>query len=94
MANRVSDLQHTIDAKHWKYVPSKQNPADIASRGQSIDELKDSSLWWHGPSFLLNKKKPSPSQNYKLLIDTAPEKKKNVKVLHVIEFKQNYKLSK
>ena len=36
----------------WKYVPMKQNPADIGSRGITISKLGD--LWWKGPSWLSN----------------------------------------
>lgn len=75
-------------------MPSKQNPADIASRGQSNNELKSSSLWWHGPSFLLSNENETPNQHYKLPIDTAPEKKKSIKVFHVSESNQNCILSK
>ncbi|EGT57467.1 hypothetical protein CAEBREN_14974 [Caenorhabditis brenneri] len=35
-----------------RYVPSEENPADIASRGCSIKELKESKLWHYGPEFL------------------------------------------
>lgn len=89
VANRVSDIQHTIDSSHWRYISSKQNPADIASRGQSINEIKTSSIWWHGPSFLSSNGEIAPDQIQKLPIDTAPEKRKNIKVFHIIEPKQN-----
>ena len=36
----------------WKYVPMKQNPADIGSRGSPISKLGD--LWWKGPTWLSN----------------------------------------
>ncbi|EGT60120.1 hypothetical protein CAEBREN_32382, partial [Caenorhabditis brenneri] len=35
-----------------RYVPTDQNPADIASRGCTLDELKHRKLWHHGPDFL------------------------------------------
>ena len=34
----------------WRYVPTKENPADLASRGGPVPQ--DSDLWWHGPKWL------------------------------------------
>ena len=36
----------------WKYVPTKQNPADIGSQGSPISKLGD--LWWKDPTWLSN----------------------------------------
>lgn len=42
--HRVIEIQeHSLD---WRYVPSKQNPADILSRGLRADSIKDNTLWW------------------------------------------------
>lgn len=38
------------------FVPSEHNPADIASRGCIVNELKNSS-WFNGPSFCNNIKR-------------------------------------
>uniref|UniRef100_A0A914P715 Integrase zinc-binding domain-containing protein n=1 Tax=Panagrolaimus davidi TaxID=227884 RepID=A0A914P715_9BILA len=35
-----------------RYVPTDYNPADIISRGCTIDELKDDELYWRGPLYL------------------------------------------
>ncbi len=35
-----------------RYIPSAQNPVDLASRGIHISELTKNSLWWNGPEFL------------------------------------------
>lgn len=35
-----------------KYVTSKENPSDIASRGSSVQKLSENQLWWHGPVWL------------------------------------------
>lgn len=53
VANRVSTIQTHTNIETWSYVPSKQNPADIASRGMKSSELIHSNLWWTGPEFLL-----------------------------------------
>lgn len=51
VGNRVSDIQETTTACHWRHVPTKCNPADIVSRGCKLSELS-SSIWFSGPSFL------------------------------------------
>ncbi|GFQ97087.1 uncharacterized protein TNCT_650501 [Trichonephila clavata] len=33
VANRTSEIIEVLPTKHWRHVPSKENPADIASRG-------------------------------------------------------------
>ncbi|EGT43895.1 hypothetical protein CAEBREN_08142 [Caenorhabditis brenneri] len=40
-----------IEVSFW-HCPTHENPADIATRGMSTSELKNSSLWFHGPEFL------------------------------------------
>ena len=50
VANRVSTIQTKLTSAVWKHVPSKQNPADSASRGLSAEDLEASSLWWEGPT--------------------------------------------
>ncbi|XP_058828585.1 uncharacterized protein LOC131688396 [Topomyia yanbarensis] len=50
--NRIAVIQkHTSDYR-WEYIRSLQNPADIVSRGQLPEVLKNSYLWWNGPEFL------------------------------------------
>jgi hypothetical protein len=51
VANRVQQILEFSKASQWHHVPSKQNPADLASRGISVDELQSSS-WYVGPEML------------------------------------------
>lgn len=52
VANQVSQIQGLIDPGKWKYINTKENPADVASRGCQPDELKSNELWWTGPKWL------------------------------------------
>ena len=45
-----------------RYCPTKENPADIASRGVSATELVNDEKWWHGPKFLCNPEEEWPTQ--------------------------------
>lgn len=51
VANRVSKIRLASDPSQWRYVSSAENPADVASRGCSADQLNQ--RWICGPTFLL-----------------------------------------
>ena len=48
VSNRVHLIQSNTNAKNWNYVRSKDNPADLVSRGTTVLDLQESDLWWHG----------------------------------------------
>ncbi|XP_054259469.1 uncharacterized protein LOC128984197 [Macrosteles quadrilineatus] len=52
VANRVAQTQELVPYHCWRYIPSKENPADCASRGILATELVSHPLWWSGPSWL------------------------------------------
>ncbi|XP_029178110.1 uncharacterized protein LOC114945917 [Nylanderia fulva] len=52
VANRVAEVQNNLPSARWKHVPSKDNPADCASRGLLASELLTHPLWWTGPPWL------------------------------------------
>lgn len=49
--NRVLEINNNTEAK-WSYVNTKENPADLASRGALPEKLKTNDMWWRGPKFL------------------------------------------
>jgi len=40
--------------EEWNHVRTKENPADLVSRGVTPKELRESQLWWSGPAWLKN----------------------------------------
>lgn len=54
VANRVQRICEIIPPSYWHHVRSEENAADCATRGVSAQQLLDSSLWWEGPSWLIN----------------------------------------
>ncbi|GFU51816.1 integrase catalytic domain-containing protein [Trichonephila clavipes] len=52
VANRVSKIHQLSSRDQWHHIASEQNPADVLSRGLLPGELRDDSLWWHGPELL------------------------------------------
>lgn len=55
VANRVAVIHQNSDVKQWRYVPTKDNPADDGSRGITAANLLYKSTWLHGPTFLKGK---------------------------------------
>ncbi|GBN44277.1 hypothetical protein AVEN_211376-1 [Araneus ventricosus] len=58
--NRVKEIQKLSDPCEWLHTPGTDNPADIISRGLTINELKSSKIWWQGPSWLIENKNNWP----------------------------------
>ncbi|RVE40976.1 hypothetical protein evm_014374 [Chilo suppressalis] len=52
VANRVIEVLENVSDKQWYHVTSEENPADIASRGALLSQLKFCKLWWEGPEWL------------------------------------------
>ncbi|XP_055623454.1 uncharacterized protein LOC129766877 [Toxorhynchites rutilus septentrionalis] len=52
VACRIGELLTITDAENWRWVPSKQNPADIATKWGKGPDLMANSIWLKGPSFL------------------------------------------
>lgn len=52
VANRVSTILDYLKPSQWRHVRSKDNPADVASRGICPSQLKNHVLWWTGPEWL------------------------------------------
>ncbi|XP_066583621.1 uncharacterized protein [Prorops nasuta] len=60
VANRVLNTRDLCGKHEWKYVQSKDNPADAISRGQSPYEFKLNKLWQRGPDWLSKPKQQWP----------------------------------
>ncbi|XP_076235101.1 uncharacterized protein LOC143179673 [Calliopsis andreniformis] len=75
VANRISEIQDLIDIDIWKHISSSDNPADVISRGTSPKNLKDNSLWWFGPTWLIQDINQWPSAN-EAIPEIVPEERK------------------
>uniref|UniRef100_A0A914W2D1 CCHC-type domain-containing protein n=1 Tax=Plectus sambesii TaxID=2011161 RepID=A0A914W2D1_9BILA len=49
--NRIREIRSLTEMK-FRYVPTLDNPADLGSRGITLEELKTNDLWWNGPKWL------------------------------------------
>ena len=52
VANRLNTILDATNVSDWNYVPSKDNPADDATRGYAVAEMTANSRWLSGPVFL------------------------------------------
>ncbi|XP_011859105.1 PREDICTED: uncharacterized protein LOC105556617 [Vollenhovia emeryi] len=52
ISNRVAEIQSVLPSMHWHHVDGIENPADLISRGTSLENLKQSKIWWEGPHWL------------------------------------------
>ena len=77
LRNRLTEITREKNVE-FRYIHTKENPADLPSRGLSSNELKGNSLWWKGPEWLTHNQVSWPTWNL-LKIDEETLEKYNQK---------------
>ncbi len=73
VANRVTTIREATIPSQWRYVNSKENPADDASRGVRAGDFLQDRRWTEGPKFLVGPEKSWPVNVMETqLCSTAP----------------------
>lgn len=72
VANRVIAIQDQVPAGRWRYINTKENPADDFSRGITPAELKAKEDYWTGPAWLAAAELPDETISYETTEETKP----------------------
>jgi hypothetical protein len=75
VANRLREIAEKSTPEQWRYVPTDLNPADIPSRGATIQSLQANSLYLEGPNFIRRPKDewpPPPTPSIVFLVPDDP----------------------
>ncbi|CAG4984588.1 unnamed protein product [Parnassius apollo] len=64
VANRLAEIEEKSKPEDWRWVPTKENPADDATRGIPI-EFDHNARWFNGPSFLRPPEEEWPFHDFK-----------------------------
>lgn len=78
VANRIAVIREATDIDQWRYVGTKENPADEASRGMRAEDLLNGRRWIMGPDFLYKSKEgwPKLDEDLQVISGTDPEVKR------------------
>ena len=87
VANRIAEIQATSKPQEWRHVPTRDNPADLISRGQSPQEFLQNSLWTQGPQWLSYNDDTWPQLPFHQ--HEIPETKTPSTLLLLMTFKEN-----
>ncbi|XP_076089954.1 uncharacterized protein LOC143061985 [Mytilus galloprovincialis] len=74
--NRVTEIRKLTNTQEWRYCPTKDNPADLLTRGLSASQFEQNTLWFNGPEWISDASKwPSwkPNDTTVLLTSTDIE---------------------
>ncbi len=64
--NRVQRIRQSTSPDQWSYVPTVQNPADLATRSVLASQLNDT-IWFTGPSFLYQSPQEQPCESFEMV---------------------------
>ena len=80
VANLVQQIRDQTDSSQWRYVGTRENPADIASRGTTVSVILDNSMWFHSPEFLWETEIQSLDTTRKLICPRMTAKSRKCKL--------------
>ena len=63
VANRVAEILENSDMCDWRWCPTLQNPADIATRAKFPVNYDPEGRWKNGPDFLLCREEYWPNES-------------------------------
>lgn len=75
VANRTSQILEVVPRQNWNHVSSKNNPADLVSRGVEFENLSSSRMWWKGSSWLILSESEWPKNETTSAYQIIPETK-------------------
>ncbi|XP_062535483.1 uncharacterized protein LOC134204724 [Armigeres subalbatus] len=84
VANRVSEVQHFTHGSKWNHISGSENPADLVSRGMSVEDFLQSEDWKHGPSWLAHQQSSWPISNLPAVSEDILETKSVVASIQTI----------
>ena len=61
--NRVDEILRLTSRDMWHHCPGETSPADVGSRGELPEGLKNNELWWSGPKWLNEPESSWPSSD-------------------------------
>ncbi|KAK0136704.1 hypothetical protein N1851_027112 [Merluccius polli] len=61
VGTRVAEILESTEARCWRYVDTKRNPADVITRGATLQDLAEHHLYHAGPDFLLEQESEWPA---------------------------------
>jgi len=70
---RIQEVKKLTSIPNWKYCPTTENPSNLLTRGITAHQLKNSSLWKHGPTWLQNRSQWPSWPTTEVLHLSAPE---------------------
>lgn len=80
MANRVQQIRENSTPGQWKYIETKENPADESLHGLTPQDLVNNSQWLSGPPFLWERELPNRNEEVNFEIPSDDLKVKKVQV--------------
>lgn len=84
VANRVSTIREASKPSQWRYISSKENPADDASRGLRIGDFIGNSRWIGGPGFLCKPEEDWPDTVVDSVIEANDSEVKREVAVNVV----------
>lgn len=84
IANRVATTGASSEPEQWRYVGTKENPADDVSRGMKLSEFLKGRRWLEGPQYLRKAKERQSQTVLDISLDVGDKEVRRVAAANAV----------
>lgn len=83
VANRIEEIREITRKHSWRHIDGEENPADLISRGRSVNKIINCKQWWTGPTWITKPEIKWPTQKISIIQDDVTEQRKEIIILQL-----------
>ncbi|XP_037931718.1 uncharacterized protein LOC119666508 [Teleopsis dalmanni] len=81
VGHHIAEILTSTKEDQWRWVPTKMNPSDAATRAKEVPKINNGNIWLKGPTFLRQEQNSWPNATFSFYTYTPEEEEITTPIL-------------